>query len=204
MTLPVILAAAALGAAAGDERLLNDEVSAGVGALGIGFTHSAGRAGDFFLVPLAKGRALFGGVAVDGSLAAAVPTAGDGPASSVTAQLRLGYSWRRFALLVGPSAQYIGVGPSRIQWLPTASARLGFDRWEIAAGIFEDHAVAPATLSVEIGRLGVGYVAPLGALAQARFQLAERFDILVRGLAFRLMNTETAFVTVSASFGGKP
>jgi hypothetical protein len=202
MGLFLIAAVASLAGAGPDEPLLEPEVSAGVGALGIGFTHAAGRTGDFFLVPAAEGRALFGGFAVEGSLAVAAPTLPDGPATSVTAQLRLGYSWHRFALLAGPSAQYIGIGPSRVQWLPTARARLGFEGWAIAAGIFDDHAVAPATLSVEIGQFGLGYVAPVGALAQARFHLGNRLDLLVRALAFRLFNTETAFVTVSTRFGG--
>jgi hypothetical protein len=122
----------------------------------------------------------------------------------VTAQLRVGYSWRRFALLVGPSAQYIGIGPSPIQWLPTASARLGFEGWALAAGILDDHAIAPATLALEVGQFGVGYVAPIGALAQARFPLTDRMDLLVRALAFRLMNAESAFLTISANFGGTP
>ena len=204
MAMVLIAAVATLQAAALDDTLLKREVTAGIGALGMGYTHSTGRTGDFFFVPAATGRALFGGFAVEGSLSAAAPTAGDGPATSVTAQLRLGYSWQRFALLAGPSAQYIGIGPSRIQWLPTASARLGFEGWALAAGILDDHAIAPATLSLEVGQFGVGYVAPIGALAQARFPLTPTLNLLVRGLAFRLMNAESAFLTVSANFGGTP
>lgn len=201
MGLVLIAAVASVQAAALDETLLKRELTAEIGALGRGFTHSTGRTGDFFLVPAAKGRGVFGGFAIEGSLAASAPTLPDGPATSFTAQLRLGYSWQRFAVLAGPSAQYVGIGPSRIQWLPTASARLGFEGWALAAGIFDDHAVAPATLSLEVGQFALGYVAPLGALAQARFPLAQRFDLVVRALAFRLINAETASLSVSTTLG---
>src|SRR5439155_8747069 len=99
------------------------------------------------------------------------------------------------------SAQYAGDGPGRVQLLPTLRARVFFDAATVTVAAFDHFAIAPAELSVEYRGFTLGYVAPLGALAGARFRLAENTQLDVTALAFRLGNAEVALLTLSGVYG---
>src|SRR4051812_27591854 len=99
-----LLLAVLLGAipAFAQPRLLSNEVSAGVGVEGIGYTATDGRWGDLFIAPDLAGHILFGGFTLDGDLLLSVPPVGGGASFGANLTARLGWTGEHWGLLIGP------------------------------------------------------------------------------------------------------
>ncbi|MHB8872854.1 MAG: hypothetical protein ACYC8T_04140 [Myxococcaceae bacterium] len=183
-------------------RLHADELSAGLGVIGQGYTFNGGRFGDLLVGGIVEGRLVWGsGFTVDGSLLVPVPTAGDGASGGFGVLARIGWTGERWSVVSGPSFQFVGRARPDGQWLPSLRATYLFSGWGLSAGLFDFYATVPAHLTLELGDFGVGYVAPIGALATARFRVGRSLGLKVGAMAFRLFNTEVAMVTVTASWG---
>lgn len=205
----VLLTVALLASVAQAEpRLLTPEASAGVGVLGIGYTATDGRWGDLFIAPDLAGRVLFGGVVLDGDLLLAAPTANNGARFGGTLTARVGWSGERWDILVGPVLSYAPSTTPALQILPSVKGQVSFGNWGLSAGIFDQHGLAIAHLSADIGDYSIGYVAPFGGRAAATFHLGSQFALRTEGLLVWAFNTQVAYLAVSGVFepgfgGGK-
>ncbi len=199
--LALLLAAGSARAepAVAQARLLAPELSAQVGALGLGYTHAGGRWGDGFFAAGLSGRTLFGGFVVDGELFTATPTRAEGAGFTGTAGLRLGWSGERWAVLAGALVQWTPGAQPAVQLWPTLHARYSFGAVGLSTGLFEEHGLALAHLTLDTQWVSVGYVPPLGVRAVLHLPGLQPLGLEVRALAYRLANTEVALLTLAGT-----
>lgn len=182
-------------------RLLATELAVGLGVSGQGYTYSGGRQGDLFVDRLVEARLVLGGFTYDTSASFPMETRPGGASTGVNAVARIGWTGERWSVVGGASLQFVPRAEPSRQWLPSLRASYSFGGWGLSAGLFDHYATAPAHLTLEVGNYGVGYVAPLGALATARFRLRDFFGVKVAAMAYRLFTTDVAMVTVCISAG---
>lgn len=199
---PLLLSTMLLAAAPDGERLLSNEVAAGLGFLGSGYTVNGGRMGDALLAPSVTGRGVFSGFTVDGALLVGAPLAPNGEAVSVTGTVRAGYTGYRWSVLGGVSGQWAHSATPAMQWMPSLRGQVDFGSFGLSAGLFDFHGQVPFHLSAELGRFSIGYVAPIGLVASADIPLTQSLSLRCQGWVYRLFNSEQVLVTVGAVWGG--
>lgn len=180
--------------------VFDTELAAGIGAYGTGYSFSGGRWGDLFAAPMLEGRARWSFLAGDAQLMLFIPTASGGAGFEARTTVRVGVAFERFSLLVGPSMNFGAVADPVAQWVPSVRAQASFGHWGLSAGLFDHNALALAHLTAELGDYGVGFVAPLGLTAHARFWVTPRVAIRVQALASSLLNLSQAWLTVGVAF----
>ena len=126
---------------------------------------------------------------------------GEGPSEGLLFIPRVGYTGRRWQFVAGVALQYSAAAQPRIQWLPSLHGAYDFGSFGLEAGLFEEHGLALAQLSVVLGDFSVGYVAPFGALFHARLRVMKNLGVRVGAMAFRLANAEVGMVTVAVVAG---
>jgi hypothetical protein len=173
------------------------EVYAGGGALSTSYGFHGGRWGELFSVQHLGARWLAGGFTLEGGVLAAQPLGQRDVGTGLTTDLRLGWTWSQLTATAGASLQYAAGAQPRTQLLPTARLEWRPGDFGLSAGVFDVHAIAPARLSVEFRDYGLGFVAPLGLEARARFQLGQRLSLRVQGLAFQAGNAQVALLMIS-------
>jgi hypothetical protein len=208
IVVPILLAASP-AAAQTDGGPRPFQISAGVGIVDTGFGFAGGAWAQPFLAQQLEVSWAPRGLTVEGSLMHALPVSGSSATRAFTALVRAGWTGERFALTAGPSLQLAPSAQPAAQLLPTLRAAWRmFDRFGLSLGVFDVHALAPARLSFEADRFGIGYVAPLGAEAHARVPLAGTVDLQIQGLALRVANATVAALLVSGAWrdigGGQP
>ncbi len=190
--------------ASGDERLLTNEVSAGVGVLGSGYSQLGVRLADAQLTPTVTARWLFWGVTVDGGLLLVAPLTRDGAALALTGGLRVGYTGQRFSVVGGALAQWASDGHPAVQWLPTLRASVDFGPFGLTLGILDELGLLPAHLSFDLalGRstFSVGWVAPIGLVGRFEVPLVSDFALRLQGFAYKVAEAEFAQVMVGVVF----
>lgn len=188
--------------------LLTNEVSAGVGVLGTGFTVARGvRLGDAHLTPTITARGLLGGFVIDGGLFTASPLSDGRTAFALNGALRLGYSGARWSVLGGVAAQVAPDARPAWRFLPTLRGSVSFGAVGLSLGVFDHLGTVPAHLSLDVhawetARFSVGWVAPLGLIASGDLPIGRGFGLRLTAFAFRIANTESAQVLLSGTFGG--
>ncbi len=208
MLLPLLVATvlAADAPPGASTRLLTPEVSAGVGVLGAGYSQHGARWGDAHLAPVVTGRYLFGGFTVEAGVLLAAPLAAETTATSLSGGLALGWTGRRWNVMLGATLQWSALTTPAVQVLPQLRAAYDFGPFGLAVGVFDQLALVPAHLSgffrVGATRLSIGYVAPLGAMAGIDVPLTGRFGVRITGFAFKLAQSEFAMLTLAATFDG--
>jgi len=168
--------------------------------LGQGFAFSSGRWGDLYVTPSLEGRYRYGLLGVDGALLFSIPSGANGAGLGARVTARLGFVGDRFSIFAGPVIEYGTAADPALQILPSLRAQASFGSWGLSAGILDHHALALAHLTAEIGDYGIGYVAPVGATAHARFWLTPRMAVRVQALACAIGNTQQALLTVGLVF----
>lgn len=209
MITPLLLSVAVLaadGPPAAEARLLRPEVSAGVGVLGSGYSQGAVRLGDAHLAPTVSGRVLFGGFTVEAGALVVAPLSAGTTATSVTGALGLGWTGRRWNLLLGGALQWTADATPALQFLPQLRASYDFGHVGATLGVFDQLGLVPAHLSgfLKLGptTVSLGYVAPLGVLAGVDVPLTRGFGLRVTGFVFKFFQSEYAMLTLAATFDG--
>lgn len=182
------------------ERLFGREVQVGAGVLGQGYGFEAGRWGDAYATQQVEARWRFGTPTIEGGILHALPVATSGAAQGFNFHLRAGLTGARYSVTVGANAQLAPAANPALALLPSVRAAYLFDGFGLSAGLFDTHGLAIARLSAELGDYGIGFVAPLGAEAHARFRFNDSFGLQVQGMVFRAFSSQVAFVTVSGVF----
>jgi hypothetical protein len=185
-------------------RLLTDEVSAGLGVFGSGYSQPGVRLGDANLSPTVTGRVLFSGVTLEGGVLVVAPLTRDGSALAVTGSARVGWTGQRFTVLAGVLGQWgQGANPAW-QWLPTVRASVDFGPFGLTLGVFDLLGLVPAHLSFDVSlkhvRFSVGWVAPIGLVGTLDLPVAERFAVRFQAFAYKLAQAEFAQGTVGVVF----
>jgi hypothetical protein len=205
-----LLLALVLCADSGPERLLESNVSAGVGVLGTSYTVFGARLGDAGLLPTVTARGSFGGFVIEGGAYVSTPLVRGGTLLTVTGGARVGFSGERWAVVAGVVAQVAPEATPALQLLPSLRAQLSFGQAGLSLGVFDHLGLVPAHLSVDLGplsgrgRFSLGWVAPLGLIGSADVPVSSGFGLRVTGFAYRLNNVEAAVLLVSGTFGGTP
>ncbi|MFZ5470031.1 MAG: hypothetical protein ACOZIN_11405 [Myxococcota bacterium] len=182
-------------------RLLANEVWAGLSMLGTGYTYTGGRWGDLFLEPSVEGRLVLSGFTADAALAFAGVTGSEGAGGGLTVGARAGWTGERFSVVGGAYFLRTEHALPESQLLPSVRASFAFSSWGLSTGVFDYRGLVPFHLTAELGDVGLGYVAPLGALLTARVRLRSQLGLRLTAFAFRVGNSETALLTVAAAFG---
>jgi len=149
------------------------EVSAEVGILSTGYQHGTGALADSFGFAGAAARLrheklswLLVEVAADGL----APLSRDGSHAGGAGVARLGYAGSKFAFGLGVNA-HVDDTPIPASVLPSFALTYRPGPVAVTLGIL-DRPVGPlAHLTLEVGSYGIGYAAPLGFDAFARFRL---------------------------------
>lgn len=173
-------------------RAFGSEVTFGVGALGT--------AADLFTTQSLAARGFVGGLTLEGSLMNALPVVSQAWGPSLTATARAGWTFERLSFALGAALQIAPAAQPATQLLPSARVGYAFDRFALSAAVFDLDALALARVSVDVGNWGVGYLAPLGAEAHARFPVAPRYALRVQLFAFRAASAQVAFLSLGGSF----
>jgi hypothetical protein len=126
-----------------------------------------------------------------------------------SAELRLGYSGRRWAVVAGA---YLLDGFNtrpRFLLLPSARGQLSLGDFSVVAGLWDFHLpTVPFHLSLESRDYGIGYVYPFGVEAHVRLRLMEFIGVTVQALMLQRPGGEVvAYANVMATLGvlaGKP
>lgn len=181
-------------------NLLGNRVSVGGGAYSAGYGFNEGAWNDAFATQHLDARWRLGGWTVESGLQNAVPLGSTVAAQALTAHLRLGWTGARGTLTAGAMGQFASAARPATQLLPTVTAAWRFDRFGLSGGLFDVHGLAPVRISFEHTHFGFGYVAPLGAEAHGRFNLAGAFDLQVQGMAFRAFNAQVFYLGLSGVF----
>ena len=203
-----LLLALVLSADPGPERLLESNVSAGVGVLATSYTVFGARLGEAGLLPTVTARGVFGGFVIEGGAYVASALMRGGTLLTVTGGARVGFSGQRWAVLAGVVAQAAPEATPALQVLPSLRAQVSFGQAGLSLGVFDHLGLVPAHLSVELGpfeRRGgfsLGWVAPFGLIGAADVPITSGFGLRVTGFAYRLNNVESAMLLVSGTFGG--
>ncbi|HLL54841.1 MAG TPA: hypothetical protein VK447_14905 [Myxococcaceae bacterium] len=198
---PALAQTAAVEATASCGRLNCTEVSAGLGAIGVGNSVGGVRWGDMYIAPVLEGRLLLGsGFTVEGDSLITLPTQSGGPSTGMYLLARAGYTGERFSITAGPALQ-LATNASAVQLMPSIRGQYSFGGWGLTAGVMDLHGLAPFHLTVDIGDYGIGYVAPLGAQVHGRFRLNDNFGLRVQAMGFALGYTQVAMVTVAGTYG---
>jgi len=208
-----LLLALVLAADPGPQRLLESQVSAGVGALGTSYTVFGARLGDAALLPTVTARGVFGGFVIEGGAFVATTLVREGTLLTLTGGARVGYSGERWAVVAGVVAQFAPEATPSLQVLPSLRAQVSFGQAGLSLGVFDHLGLVPAHLSVDVGpftrapetgrgRFSLGWVAPLGLIGSADVPIASGFGLRFTGFAYRLNNVESAMFLVSGTFGG--
>lgn len=176
------------------------EVEARIGAMGLAFGFEGGRWGDLYVTPAVQGRWRLGALGLDGGVLLTVPTAANGAGFGGRVSARVGFVGESFAVFAGPVVEYGAVAVPALQLLPSLRAQASFGAWGLSAGLFDHHALALAHLTVELGDYGIGYLAPLGLTAHARFWLTPKVALTLQALAGTLGNTQQALLTTGLVF----
>lgn len=184
----------------GPAPLLSTELEARVGAMGLAYGFEGGRWGDLYVTPAVQGRWQLGALGLDGGVLLTVPTSGEGAGFGGRVSVRAGFVGERFAIFAGPVVEYGAVAVPALQILPSLRAQASFGAWGLSAGLFDHHALALAHLTVELGDYGIGYVAPLGLTAHARFWLTPQMALSLQALAGTIGNTQQALLTTGLVF----
>ena len=207
MTTTAVLAALVLAANGADGRLLDDDVSAGLGVLGSGYAVHGARWGDALFTPTLTGRGVFGGFVVDGGLLVATPLAPGGTSFSTSVGLRVGWSGQRWALVGGAVLQWAHDGRPALQLVPTLRGSVDLGAMGLTLGVLDDQGMVPAHLSADLptklGRFSLGWVFPIGLIGSADVPISGRVGLRVSGFVFRVFNAEVAMLTVAATWGSR-
>jgi hypothetical protein len=192
---------------AAEPRLLESNVSAGLGALGTSYTAFGARLGEGALVPTVTARGVFGGFVIEGGAYVSTPLLRGGTLLTVTGAARAGFSGERWAVLAGVVAQLAPEATPSLQLLPSMRAQVSFGQTGLSLGVFDHLGLVPAHLSVDVGpfangRFSLGWVAPLGLIGSADVAITSGFGLRVTGFAYRLNNVESAMLLVSGTYGG--
>ena len=121
-----------------------------------------------------------------------------------SAELRLGYSARRWAVEAGVYVlDGFSTQPRFLSILPSARAQVSFGGLSLVAGLWDFHLPAlPFRLSVESTHFGIGFVYPFGVEAHLRLRLAEFIGITAQGVVVQVGRDEViAYGTVMATLG---
>jgi hypothetical protein len=126
-----------------------------------------------------------------------------------SAELRLGYSGRRWAVVAGA---YLLDGfntTPRFQALPTARAELKISELTLVAGLWDYHLPdVPFHLSVASRDVGLGYVYPFGVEAHFRLRVVDFIGLVFQALVLQRNQGEVvAFGGLNITVGvlsGKP
>jgi hypothetical protein len=190
--------------AAGDERLLTDEVTAGLGAFGSGYSQLGTRLGDANLAPSVTGRVLFSGFTLEGGALVVAPLGRDGSSLAVTGTARVGWTGRRFSVLAGALGQWGQASTPAWQWLPTLRASVDLGPFGLTLGVFDFLGLVPAHLSFDLwlahARFSLGWVAPIGLVGSLDLPVTERFAVRFQGFAYKLAQVEFALASVGVVF----
>ncbi len=188
----------------GDTRLLTDEVTAGLGVFGSGYSQLGTRLGDANVSPTVTGRVLFSGFTLEGGVLVVAPLVRDGSALAVTGAARVGWTGQRFTVLAGALGQWGQAASPAWQWLPTVRASVDFGPFGLTLGIFDLLGLVPAHLSFDLSlahaRFSLGWVAPIGLVGTLDLPVAERFAVRFQGFAYKLAQAEFAQATVGVVF----
>ncbi len=168
-----------------------------VGGLTTGYSYYSGQQMSLLSAQVFQGRINWNGFVAEAGLLSVSPFASEG---SIAVTLRFGYSSERFSILAGPTTQLAYTAKPPLQLLPSVRAAYSFGDWGLRAGILDEQGLVPAHVGVTVGNFGLSYVAPLGALADAKIRIAGRGSLLLQAFAYRLLNVTSAFATVGAEF----
>ena len=126
-----------------------------------------------------------------------------------SAELRLGFSGRRWAVVAG-AYLFDGLTTTpRFKPFPTARAEFSFGQFSLAAGLYDFHLPdVPFHLSLEGHDVGLGYVYPYGVEAHLRLRLAQFLGVTVQGMVLQRPGGDVvAYGSLMATIGvlsGKP
>lgn len=202
-TLALLLAAAA-GPEDGPppQRLLRSEVAASTGIYGSAYTATGLRYGDALWAAGAEARGLIGGLTGELSVLGLFPLASNQAAGSLELVPRVGWSGYHWSLLAGAAVQVAPAARPVTQVLPSLRAQVDFGRFGLSAGVFDIYGQVPLHLSAELGDFSIGYAAPLGLVASARFRLPKGLRLRVQGFVYRLFDAEAGMLTLGLGWEG--
>ncbi len=186
--------------AAGDERLVQDQVEAGAGVGGSAYLAGDTRFGDSLFTAFASGRGHLGPGAAELTVLATTPLTGN-TASSVTFAPRVGWTGQSWSVLLGAAIQLSPSTPAPVQALPSLRVDKQLDQVALALGVFDFGGLLPAHLSVSTDRFSFGYVAPVGV----RFAFwipFDRFQLELHAFVYQLLQAQLGMVALSVRFGG--
>ena len=184
------------------ERLVQNEVEAGVGLEGASYLAGSTRMGDAVFTPFAAARGHLGPVAGELTVLGATSLSGNASASFTLAP-RIGFTGPSWSLLVGVVLQDAPATPAPLQLLPSLRLAKRFDELGVSLGVFDFGGLLPAHLSFDTEHFSLGYVAPLGVRASLRFPLNWcGWELELHGFGYRLLQAEVAMVALSVRFGG--
>jgi hypothetical protein len=141
----------------------------------------------------------------EGGVLLVAPVTRDGAGLSVTAGLAVGWSSRRFALVLGALGQWADGGKPLVQWLPTVRASVDCGPFGVTVGVFDHLGLVPAHLSFDLvvddATFSVGWVAPIGLLASLTVPVGARLGLRVTGFAYTVGSAQFAMLAVAGTFG---
>lgn len=183
--------------------LLSSEAELGLSVAGEALERGDTRSGDIYAGPLLRGRLAHRGVLLEGAALFLLPRSSRGAAAGGNGFARIGFSGHRWALLGGVALQYAPAAQPTLQLLPSLQGRAAFRTFQLSAGLFDPLTLglAPAHLLLELDDFGLGYVAPLGALATLRARVGTTLSLRLAALAFRLGRAEVGLFTASIAVG---
>jgi hypothetical protein len=193
--------------AAGEPRLLQDEVAAGVGLLGSGYTAVGGTAvADPQLTVGVGYRMVWSGPTADLGVLVALPLTPDGTSLALTGALRVGWTGQRWSVLGGVLVQWAQDPKAPLSFLPTLHAAVDLGPCGLSAGVLDLLGLVPAHLSVDLKAkdisFSVGWVAPVGLLAALELPAWPGARARLTAFAYRLFQAEFAFLSVGVALGG--
>jgi hypothetical protein len=192
-----------LAAEPGSERLLAPEVAASTGVFASAWSNTGIRLGDAQWAVTADARGLIGGLTGELQALALFSLSSDGAATSIGLVPRIGWTGRRWSVLVGASVQLSPTAKPPTQVLPSLRARFDFtEGLGISAGLFDVYGQIPFHLSAELGDFSLGWAAPLGFVVGMRFRLPKHFSIRVQGFVYRLLQAEQGMLTLGFGWEG--
>jgi len=189
--------------AAPEPRLESNVVEVGTGIFGAAYTATGARMGDTQWAVSARGRYLFGGLTGEAEVLALFPLTGNGAATSVALVPRIGWTAAHWTVVVGANVQLAPSAVPTASTVPSLRAHVRLtDGIGLSAGVFDYYGQVPFHLSAELGDYSVGWAAPLGLVASARWHLPAHLTLRVLGFVYRLYNQEAGMLSVGLSWGG--
>jgi hypothetical protein len=201
-TLALLLCAAATPEEGTSARLLRPEVAASTGIYATAYTATGLTYGDAMWAAAAQARGLIGGLTGDLSVLGLFPLASNQAVGSVDLVPRVGWTGYRWSVLAGAAVQIAPVAHPVAQVLPSLRAQVDFGRFGLSAGVFDIYGQVPFHLSAEVGDFSLGYAAPLGFVASARFKLPKGLRLRVQTFVYRLFEADAGMLTLGLGWEG--